>query len=327
LSILHLDAFSDVHIGNYNSAVDAQGENQGFLSNRRCRQALLDHAKLEATDYALFVGDLYRSAIGRPTQKEQWEAGKFFAELSLICPVFAKPGNHDVDSIKIDGVHALQIFGVMNLRLQVLPKEDWSVVDIEGLKVGMFHGMLSGVKLESGMMSDAVREGLPTMKDAPEADLYVLGDIHHAQFLAPNAAYCGSIDRLNFGEEQETPGFWCIKIERSTGELTWKRIETPGTVYRTLTDESDVDVVDVKDAVVRYIGELDVYTEGELRAKLLDRGAREVTAISNTAEYDEAPSLYSSFKPEEAFAIWLDAQSNIKQSEKPFLQGLMSELM
>lgn len=328
MSVLHIDSCSDIHIGNYGTATDsATGENLGFLSNRKCRQFLLDHCRNEATDYGIFVGDLYRSAIGRPTQKEQWEASQFFREWSLICPVIAKPGNHDVDGQRADGVHALQIFDAMNLRMQVLPVAGWSVVNIEGIQVALFHGMLSGVRLESGLISDSVREGLPGLKDAPPADLYLLGDIHHAQFLAPNAAYHGALDRLNFGEEDETPGFWCIKIDRSAGELNWKRIETPGTKYVTITDEGDIGQVEVKDSIVRYIGELNVYTEGELRQKLLDEGAREVQAISNTRDLDEAPSIYSSFKPDEAFTVWLDAQTSIKQSDKPFLQGLMAELV
>lgn len=324
---LHLVATSDVHIGTYDTATDEHGENMGLVSNRRCRQALLDYCALQKPDYGLFAGDLYRSAIGRPTQAEQWEASGFFRDWSLICPLILKPGNHDVDRLR-NGVHALQIFDAMNLRLKVLPVDGWSVIDLEGIKVGMYHGMLAGVTLESGLRSDSVVSNLPELKDAPEADLYVLGDVHHRQFVGKDAAYCGALDRLNFGEEDEVPSFWDIRIDRDTKEVTWKAVTTPARKYLTIVDEDYIDGnPDIRGAVVRFVGELRKLHESDIKAKLRAAGALEVQSIVDLSEYSEAGSMFTGMKPEEAFAVWLDAQENVTKADKQYAQAVLVELL
>jgi DNA repair exonuclease SbcCD nuclease subunit len=219
----------------------------------------------------------------------------------------------------------------MNIRMQVIPEPDkWSVVTVDGVKIGLFHGMLSNVRLESGMVSDSVRPGLPSIYEAPPADLYLLGDIHHRQFLTKNAAYCGALDRLNFGEEDEVPTFWDITVTKDDGgkvvDIQWNAIPTPARKFVTITDEADVDVVEVKDAVVRFVGELQKYTQGELIQLLKSRGALEVTSVADTSEFEEAPTLFTSFVPKEAYTIWLDAQPDVSKEMKQFSQTLLEEL-
>lgn len=332
MSQIRVLATSDVHIGNYGTAVDSLGRNEGFMSNRRCREYFVDYARQVQPDVIIFVGDLYKTAVGKPTQTEQSEAAIWFHELSLIAPVIAKVGNHDVGEFTGEGfgVHALDVFTKMNIRMTVLPEPDkWSIVTIDDVKVGLYHGMLSNVKLESGLVSDSVRPGLPSIYDAPPADLHILGDIHHRQFLKENAAYCGSIDRLNFGEEDETPSFWDISISKDSGqlEITWNAVFTPARKFITMVDESDVDVVDVRGATVRFVGELDKYTQGELIQLLKSKGALEVTSVADTSELEQAPTLFTSFVPEEAYAIWLEAQSDISKDMKEYSQELLKELM
>ena len=333
MTTLRVLATSDVHIGSYGTAVDEHGINMGFLSGNRCRQFMVDYAEKVQPDLILFVGDLYRSAIGRPTQTEQWEASMWFHKLSMIAPVVAKAGNHDVgEESRGAGVHALQIFDAMNLRMTVLPDPDkWSVINVEGVRIGLYHGMLSGVRLESGLLSDTVKpEGLASIANAPPADLYLLGDIHHRQFLASNAAYCGAIDRLNFGEENETPSFWDLHITKNgqaPAEVVWNAISTPARKFVTLNSEEDVDTVDVSGAIVRFQGDLRKYTQGELTARLKARGALEVPNVSDTSEFEEAPSLYTSFDPMESFAIWLDAQGELRKEDKTLSQTLLMEML
>jgi DNA repair exonuclease SbcCD nuclease subunit len=335
MTSLRVIAFSDVHIGSYGSAVDEDGLNLGLKSNDRVRQFIVDHAKRVQPDLIIFVGDLYKSAIGRPTQTEQWRAAQFFTQLCEIAPVVAKVGNHDEgEGTRGDGIHALQIFDAMNLRMTVLPNpEKWSVINVEGVRIALFHGMLSGVRLESGMLSDSVKpEGLASIWEAPKADLYLLGDIHHRQFLAENAAYCGACDRLNFGEEDEVPTFWDLTIDTqrdSDGKVKvkWDAIQTPARKFVTLTDESEIETVDVTGAVVRFEGELRNFTHGELVSKLKARGAVEVPNVADTSEFDETPSLYTSFDPIASYAIWLDAQSGITKDDKSFSQQLLVEML
>lgn len=332
MSQLRVLATSDVHIGSYGSAVDASGLNLGMKSGDRVRQFIVDYATEVQPDLFLFVGDLYKTAIGKPTQTEQWRATEWFHSLCAICPVVAKAGNHDVgEEYRADGVHALQIFSAMNLRLTVLPHPDqWSVINVDGIRIGLYHGMLSGVKLQSGLMSDSVSTALPAIWDAPKADLYLLGDIHHRQFLSKNAAYCGAPDRLNFGEENEVPTFWDLTITKEPGKeavVDWQAIETPARKFITLTEESQVETVDVRDATVRFEGELKRYTHGELVALLKSRGAVEVPNVADTSEFDEAPSIYTSFDPQASYAIWLDVQTGVSKEDKAVSQNLLAELL
>jgi len=333
---LKLAATSDVHIGVYGTAIDPDtGLNAAFVSNRRCRQFMIDYCRENQPDYVLFVGDLYKTAIGKPSQEEQWEATNFFEQLSQIAPTILKPGNHDQGERgkgEEDAVHALKIFSKMNLRLKLLPAEGWSVVQLEGVKVGLYHGMLSNVRLESGLLSDTVRSDLPKLKDAPPADLYVLGDIHHRQFIGENAAYCGALDRLNFGEEDENPSFWWIEIDDLPGgklDIKWKAIKTPARKFITIVDEDDLDAVDVKGAVVRFSGELKKHTQHELIQRLKRDGALEVPSVSDTSELDEAPTVFSSTDPEEAYAVWVDSQvsesKDIREYSQVLLKGLLGK--
>lgn len=331
---LRVLAFSDVHIGSYGSAVDEHGVNLGFKSNERCRQFVTDYAKQEQPDLIIFVGDLYRSAIGRPTQTEQWAATRWFHDLTEVAPVIAKTGNHDVgEGSRGDGIHALQIFDAMNMRIRVLPNPDkWSVINVEGVRIGLFHGMLSNVRLESGMLSNQVVEhGLAQFGDAPPADLYLLGDIHHRQFLAPNAAYCGALDRLNFGEENETPSFWDLTINRDDvsgkTDVDWKAVPTPARVFVTLSDESEITTADVTGAIVRYEGELHKYTHGELVSILKSRGAIEVPHVIDTSEFNDIPTLYTSFDPAESYMIWLEVQEHVNKEVKALSQTLLQEML
>lgn len=331
MSTLRLVAFSDVHIGSYGSAVDKDGRNYGFVSNERVRDFIVDYCRQVQPDAILFVGDLYKTAVGKPTQTEQWAAAEFFHELSAISPVIAKVGNHDEGEYAGEGfgVHALEIFKAMNIRMTVLPNPtEWSVVTLSGVRVGMYHGMLSNVRLESGMVSDTVRSGLPSIHDAPPADLWLLGDIHKRQFLKTNAAYCGAPDRLNFGEEDELPTIWDILVTKDASgtNVEWNAIPTPARKFVTITDEADVNDVDVSGAVVRFVGELQAFTQGELIQLLKQRGAIEVTSVADTSEFEEAPTIYTSFVPAEAFTIWLEAQPDVTKDLKAYSQELLKEL-
>lgn len=333
MSQLRVIAFSDVHIGSYGSAIDKDGRNYGFVSNERVREFIVDYCRQVEPDAIVFVGDLYKTAVGKPTQTEQWAAIEFFHALTAIAPVIAKVGNHDEGEYSGEGfgVHALEVFGAMNIRMTVLPKPtEWSVVTLNGVKIGLFHGMLSNVRLESGMVSDSVRAGLPSIHDAPPADFWLLGDIHKRQFLKPNAAYCGAPDRLNFGEEDELPTIWDITATKDAMgkvvDVQWNAIPTPARKFVTITDEADLDDVEVTDSVVRFVGELQKYTQGELIQHLKQRGALEVTSVADTSEFEEAPTIYTSFVPEEAFTIWLEAQTDVSKDLKAYSQELLKEL-
>ena len=327
MSQLRIVATSDIHLGSYHTAVDASGKNMGLKSIEGVLDFITDYCRSIEPDVFIFAGDLYKTSVGKPSQGEQLTAAEFFHGISGICPIIALCGNHDQEAYS--GVDALQIFKKMNLRMNVIGRPDeWSVVTLAGVRIGLYHGMLSNSRLESGMISDSVRSGLPSIHDAPPADLHICGDIHKRQRLAENAYYCGAPDRLNWGEEDELPTIWDITVTKDTKgtDVQWNAIPTPARKFVTINDEADIDDVDVKDAVVRFVGELKKYTQGELIQHLKSKGSLEVTSVQDSSEFDEAPTLYTSFVPAEAFSIWLDTQTDVTKDLKAYSQELLKEL-
>jgi exonuclease SbcD len=124
----------------------------------------------------------------------------------------------------------------------------------------------------------------------PEAiqgfNLVTLGHIHRPQKIYDkNVFYCGSPERLSFGESDWTPGFWIHEI--GGGEpVNSKFIETPARGYATVKFNDDPDEIntlinDPKEAASRWqddvqgaIVRIHVSADAE-QAKLLDRKAVE----------------------------------------------------
>lgn len=118
---------------------------------------------------------------------------------------------------------------------------------------------------------------LPVMAD-PMFDYVALGHIHKFQNLNkgsyPPVIYSGSIERIDFGEENEEKGFVLVELEK--GETTYEFIPVPARKFVTIKVDADVndptgEIIrmiknyDVKDAVVRLI-----YRAAESRLHLVN---------------------------------------------------------
>jgi exonuclease SbcD len=113
----------------------------------------------------------------------------------------------------------------------------------------------------------------------PAWDYVALGHIHRHQALneghPPPIVYCGSLERIDFGEEHEPKGFVVAKVSR--GDAQWEFV--PVAARRFLTIRADVREEpeplaallnkiaqhDVSDAVVRVIVQAQTEQEGLLR--------------------------------------------------------------
>jgi exonuclease SbcD len=120
----------------------------------------------------------------------------------------------------------------------------------------------------------------------PAFDYIALGHIHKHQVLSDNppVVYPGSLERLDFSEEEDDKGFYLVEIEpdKETGKrrvsfdfhpVTGRRfltinisIETPdadptSTVLRAIAEQEDR----IRDAIVRLNISLPAETEGQLR--------------------------------------------------------------
>jgi exonuclease SbcD len=93
----------------------------------------------------------------------------------------------------------------------------------------------------------------------PEFDYVALGHVHKHQNLNPSndppIVYPGSIDRVDFSEEQEAKGFVLARVE--AGGCDWEFCELPVRPFRTIT----VDLTDVEapiEALTRAIAKVDI---------------------------------------------------------------------
>lgn len=84
---------------------------------------------------------------------------------------------------------------------------------------------------------------IPLSAIPDEFDFVVLGHIHKPQDFAkygrPNMFYCGSTDRINFGEESEEKSYVIMNLD----DKTWERVSIPCRNYCTIDVEYDNDGV------------------------------------------------------------------------------------
>jgi len=113
----------------------------------------------------------------------------------------------------------------------------------------------------------------------PAWDYVALGHIHRHQELnggqQPPIVYCGSLERIDFGEEKEDKGFVMVDVRRGQADWTFHKVAARPfvTIRADLRQEADplaalLDAIarhDVVDAVVRVIVQLQAEQEGLLR--------------------------------------------------------------
>jgi exonuclease SbcD len=113
----------------------------------------------------------------------------------------------------------------------------------------------------------------------PVWDYVALGHIHRHQELNggqhPPIVYCGSLERIDFGEEKEAKGFIIADVRRGETEWEFQRVAARRfvTIRADVRDETDslaaileaISQQDVADAVVRLIIQALPEQEGLLR--------------------------------------------------------------
>ena len=127
---------------------------------------------------------------------------------------------------------------------------------------------------------------LPGNMANPAFDYIALGHIHRHQVLSrdPPVVYAGSLERLDFGEEEDDKGFYLVEInpDQETGKrqvsidfhrITGRRfltvniniesqdIDPTATVLKTIAGQEDK----IKDAIVRLQISLPAECQGQLR--------------------------------------------------------------
>jgi exonuclease SbcD len=102
-----------------------------------------------------------------------------------------------------------------------MPRILVSHLTVHGAQLGGYHG--------APLLSDDIQI-MPSNLAYSGYDYVALGHIHLHQNLSPReeipVVYCGSIDRVDFGEAEERKGFVIAKVQRGRGEFEFVPIET-----------------------------------------------------------------------------------------------------
>lgn len=299
MKLLH---FSDIHIGmeNYSRLDPQTGLSTRLLEFLATFDFIVDKAISENVDAVIFAGDAYKTRDPNPTQQRGFgERIKKIAKTGI--PVVLVVGNHDTPNAQgkantLDIYSALEIDNVWVSRkpellkvptksgvLQVitlpwLHKDEYKTVAerlrllLEKVKplepaILLSHCEVEGASFgsEKGMaIGNDVTVPLPLLQDR-RLSYVALGHIHKHQVLSkdPLIVYCGSPQRIDFGEEKEEKGICLVEIPAS-GNTSFQFLPTPCRAFLSIdielkpTDSNPTQTIldeiskhDVVDKVVR----------------------------------------------------------------------------
>jgi exonuclease SbcD len=198
-----------------------------------------------------------------------------------------------------------------------------------------FHGTLAGATYSS---ERAIMLGhdlvLPRSVVAqPEVDYVALGHIHKHQVIGsdPPAVYPGSLERIDFGEENDAKGFVVVDLHK--GATTWRFVEVPArrfvTIEVDLREAADpeerferaLERKDVRGAIVRVLLTCTAAQRARLQERMIREqveaaGASFIAAVALNVErtargrYAEWESeLQGGLSPRRALELYLQAKS------------------
>jgi DNA repair protein SbcD/Mre11 len=181
----------------------------------------------------------------------------------------------------------------------------------------------------------------------PVFDYAALGHIHRAQILneLPPVVYAGSLERLDFGDEQDEKGFYLVDIKDSAGaarKTSYQFHPVNARRFFTLPVEVGADALDptsvisqkvlenleqIKDAVVR----LEISLPAALSSKVRDNEIRSLAKsayflnISRQIRRENrlrlGHSAIEGITPEEALKAFLESKYSPEKSEVLFREG------
>lgn len=151
--------------------------------------------------------------------------------------------------------------------------------DVPAVLVGHFSVSDAKFGSERSVMLGRDVVVLKSILADPTWDYVALGHIHRHQELngdqQPPIVYCGSLERIDFGEEKEDKGFVVAEVRRGQADWTFHKVAARPfvTIRADLRQEADplaalLDAIarhDVVDAVVRIIVQLQAEQEGLIR--------------------------------------------------------------
>lgn len=255
---------------------------------------IVDTAIEKDVDAVVFAGDAYKTRDPNPTQQRGF--GERISRLAKKnIPVVLVVGNHDTPNADgkantLDIYSALEIENVWvsrkpellkistksgDLQIVTLPwlhKNDYKTVaeklnllyekiSPDSPAIFLSHCEVEGASYgsEKGLaIANDVTIPLPLLQDK-RLSYVALGHIHKHQVLGKNPliVYCGSPQRIDFGEEKEEKGIVLVNIPKST-QASFTFIPTNARKFLTITVTLKKDAPNPTQTVLDKIGEFDV---------------------------------------------------------------------
>ncbi len=183
----------------------------------------------------------------------------------------------------------------------------------------------------------------------PAFDYVALGHIHKHQDLnkhcQPHVVYCGSPDRIDFGERDETKGFVIVELRK--GGADYRHVEVEDA--RPLLDidvraegETPTETIlaairkhSLRNAIVKLTYHIDEGQQAHVREKEIREAlapAFQLVSINRKIRRDSAirsRMLTESRTPREALELYIDTQDALKPRKEPLMaaaEGLFREL-
>ncbi len=219
--------------------------------------------------------------------------------------------------------------GIINTYAQQLDPELPSILAA--------HVWVTGARIGSERTMTIGQEHtlLPSNVANPAFDYIALGHIHRHQVLneSPPLVYSGSLERLDFGEEEDDKGFYLVEVELDKGvgkrrvsfdfhPVTGRRFLTinvniesedtdpTATVINTIAEQEDK----IREAIVRLQISLPAQIEGQLRDNQIRNALREAHYFTLAKEIRREMRLRlgdltaEELTPIEALEAWLKTQ-------------------
>ena len=238
--------FADSHVNSakYGRLDPDTGLNTRAVQSLQLVNEVVDYALEHNADALVFAGDAFRNPTPPPTVADRTASA--FARAAAQMKVLILDGNHDVPPQE-NQVSCLSMFSTLQVpnvlqtrfatswdvkgadgvvvRLATLPthhtlatiKETMDHVDTSVPTVIVGHLTVRGAKLNEWTNAEAETDIPLEVLTKKGVAAVVLGHLHEHQLLneEPPVFYCGSTNRVDFGEEKQTKGFVVMDVNKA----------------------------------------------------------------------------------------------------------------
>lgn len=328
--------FADLHTGvtSYGKIDPATNLNTRILNSLESLDETIDYAINNRIKVIIAAGDMYKNSMPHSNLTSEFNK-RIQRALDAGIQVLMLSGNHDVDKIetkkspmvvfddlKVPNIHHTREHKEVNLTVDgetvkfvFLPTYHDSAMVEEIVNnttydgnpiIYIFHGTIRGAALNDWNIAEKEIHVEAEVFDKPGVAAVVMGHLHKHQTLynKPLVYYTGSLQRVDFSEENQPKGFVVLDVAPDSS-VEYEFVEVESQKFCTLNidllgeqNETDkiIDLLDVnkfrvKNAIVRIRVDLDksnAFNEKRIYEHAYSLGAENVLDIQKRYERKES---------------------------------------